>query len=149
VRRLSMAILMSTAVLLMLVAPVAATSRQPTGPRVNLFLGNQSFPASTAFHIYDGFALLGTEPAIGKYSVTLTVDGSPRAFDFKTSQELADGSLIKLWYFNFPAGMTGTHTFVSHFLVPCSASGSFTPCNGLSPNTVVEAFALTATVTFT
>ena len=137
-------------ILLMVTAPVGATVRQPTGPRINLFLGNQSFPASTAFHIYDGFGLAGTEDAIGRYSITLTVDGSPRAFDFKTSQQGTDGSLTKLWYFNFPAGMTGTHTFVSHFLVPCSASGPFgVPCNGLSPNTVVEAFALTATVTFT
>jgi hypothetical protein len=148
VRRLSMVILASMALLLVVAAPAGAAVRQPTGPRINLFFGNQSFNASTPFHIYDGFALLGTEPAIGRYSVTLTVDGAPRAYTFKTSQENPDGSLIKLWYFNFPAGMTGTHTFVSHFLVPCGASPSI-PCNGLPPNTVVDAFDLTGTVTFT
>lgn len=146
-RRLSLAMITSMALLIVVAAPVAASVKQPTGPRVNLFLGNQSFPASTAFHIYDGFALLGTEPAIGRYSVTLTMDGTSRPFDFKTTQENPDGSLIKTWYFNFPAGMTGAHTFTSHFLVPCGST--FTPCNGLAPNTVVDAFDLTATVTFT
>jgi hypothetical protein len=134
------------ALLLMLIAPVAATARQPTGDRLSLFLGDQSFPASTAFHIKHGHGLdIGT-PSLGLYSFTLDVDGSPRAFDFKTT-EIADGFVAKLWYFNFPAGMTGTHTFVGHFLAPCG--GINAPCNGLRPNSVIEIFTLTATVTFT
>jgi hypothetical protein len=146
VGRLSIAILMSMALLLMLVAPVAATVRQPTGPRLNLFLGNQSYQASTAFHIRDGWLLDSTTiDAIGRYSFTLDVDGSPRASDFRTSQEFADGFVAKTWYFNFPVGMTGTHTFVGHFLGPCG--GSF-PCNGLPAESVIELGTLTATVTF-
>ena len=144
-----MAILVSMALVLVVAAPVGAAVKQPTGPRINLFFGNQSFAAASPFHIYDGFGLLGTEPAIGRYSVTLTVDGAPRAYTFKTSQENPDGSLSKLWYFNFPAGMTGTHTFVSHFLIPCGTTIGAPSCNGLAPNSVVDAFDLTATVTFT
>jgi hypothetical protein len=147
-RRLLIGFVVPSALLLTIAAvPAAAAVKQPTGTRINLFNGNQPYPASTAFHIKDGW--LFTDPtavdAIGKYSFTLDVDGSPRAFDFKTSEERTDGSLLKLWYFNFPSGMTGSHTFVGHFLGPC---GGPVPCNGLPARTVVEQITLTATVTF-
>jgi hypothetical protein len=148
-RRLSIPILLSAAFLVAAaVVPVAAVSKQPTGNRINLFAGDQqSYPASTAFHIRDGWLFLDptTIDAIGKYTFTLDVDGTPRTPDFKTSETGSDGSLLKLWWFNFPAGMTGTHAFVGHFLGPC---GSSYPCNGQPPNTVVEQHRLTVTVTF-
>jgi hypothetical protein len=148
VRRSSLAIALSVGLLVILVAPVAAATKQPTGNRINLFLGNQSYPASTAFHVKDGWLFLDptTIDAIGKYSFTLDVDGSPRSADFKTSEESTDGSLAKLWYFNFAAGMTGTHTFTGHFWGPCGASF---PCNGQPSNTVVEQGTVSATVSFT
>lgn len=148
-RRLSIPILLSAAFLVAgAVAPVAGAVKQPTGNRINLFAGDQSFPASTAFHIRDGWLFLDptTIDAIGRYTFTLDVDGTPRSPDFRTSQTGSDGSLFKLWWFNFPAGMTGTHIFVGHFLGPC---GSAYPCNGQPPNTVVEQITLTVTVTFT
>jgi hypothetical protein len=148
-RRRSIPILLSAAFLVAAaVVPVAAASKQPTGNRINLFAGDQPYPASTAFHIRDGWLFLDptTIDAIGKYTFTLDVDGTPRSADFKTSETGSDGSLLKLWWFNFPAGMTGTHTFVGHFLGPC---GSSYPCNGQTPNTVVEQHRLTVTVTFT
>jgi hypothetical protein len=147
-RRLSIPILLSAAFLVAAaVVPVAAASKQPTGNRINLFAGDQSYPASTAFHIRDGWLFLDptTIDAVGKYTFTLDVDGTPRSPDFKTSETGSDGSLLKLWWFNFPAGMTGSHTFVGHFLGPC---GSSYPCNGKPPNSVVEQQRLTVTVTF-
>jgi hypothetical protein len=147
-RRLSIPILLSAAFLVAAaVVPVGAASKQPTGNRINLFGGDQSYPASTAFHIRDGWLFPDptTVDAVGKYTFTLDVDGTPRAPDFKTSETLNDGSLFKLWWFNFPTGMTGTHNFVGHFLGPCG--GSY-PCNGQPPNTVVEQHRLTVTVTF-
>jgi hypothetical protein len=147
-RRLSICLLMSSALLVGVAAtPVAGAIKQPTGDRINLFAGTQSYPASTAFHIRDGWLLLDPTSidAIGKYTFALDVDGSPRAADFRTTQTMSDGSVAKLWWFNFPTGMTGTHTFTGHFLGPCG--GSF-PCNGQAPNTVVEQGAVSATVTF-
>jgi hypothetical protein len=148
VRRLSIAIALSSVLLLAIsAAPAAGAVKQPTGSRINLFLGNQSYAASTAFHIRDGWLFPDptTVDAIGRYSFTLDVDGASRAADFRTSETLPDGSLAKLWWFNFPSGMTGAHTFVGHFLGPCGAAA---PCNGQMPNTVVEIYTLSATVTF-
>jgi hypothetical protein len=147
-RRLLIPILLSAAFLVAAaVVPVAGAGKQPTGDRINLFAGDQSYPASTAFHIRDGWLFLdpSTIDAVGKYTFTLDVDGTLRAPDFKTSETGSDGSLLKLWWFNFAAGMSGTHTFVGHFLGPCG--GSY-PCNGQPPNTVVEQHRLTVTVTF-
>jgi hypothetical protein len=147
VRRLFMAIVTSMAVLLTVAAPVGATNQVPTGNRINLFLGDQSYPASTAFHIKHGFLLNPTvDSAIGKFVFTLEVDGVSRPVDFRTSQELPDGSVEKWWYFNFPNGMTGTHTFVGHHRGPCGSQ--FVPCNGQPRNTVVDLLTLTGTVTF-
>jgi hypothetical protein len=147
VRRSSLAIALSVGLLVILVAPVAAATKQPTGNRINLFLGNQSYSASTAFHVKDGWLFLDptTIDAIGKYSFTLDVDGSPRSADFRTSEESTDGSLLKVWYFNFAAGMTGTHTFTGHFWGPCGGS---IPCNGKPFNSVVEQATISATVSF-
>jgi hypothetical protein len=140
---MSAALLLAAAVI-----PVAGAVKQPTGNRINLFAGAQLYPASTAFHIRDGW--LFTDPttidAIGKYTFTLDIDGTPRAPDFKTNETFGDGSVAKLWWFNFPTGMTGTHTFIGHFLGPC---GSSFPCDGKPTNTVVEQGTVTASVTFT
>jgi hypothetical protein len=141
-----MAALTSMALLLMVAAPAGATNQQPTGDRINLFLGDQSYPASTPFYLKHGFGLdPRTDGAIGLYTFTLDLDGAARAATFRTT-EYADGFVIKWWYFNFPNGMTGTHTFVGHHWAPC---GDSIPCNGSLPGTLVEILTLTATVTFT
>ena len=147
-RRLSLGIVLSVGLLVILVAPVAATTKQPTGNRINLFSGNGSYPASTAFHIRDGWLFQNPTAieAIGKYTFTLDVDGPARAPDFRTTESFPDGSVARLWWFNFPNGMTGTHTFTGHFWGPCGASF---PCNGQPSNTVVEQGTVSATVSFT
>ena len=147
-RRFSLCVLLSSAFLVTLaVGPVGATNQQPTGNRINLFLGDQSYPASTPFHIKHGFLLNPTtDDAIGRYTFTLEVDGAARAADFRTTGTLPDGSVEKWWYFNFPNGMTGTHTFIGHHFAPCG--GPFLPCNGQRPNTLVDVSTLSVTVTF-
>jgi hypothetical protein len=87
-----------------------------------------------------------TDDAIGRYVFTLDVDGAARAADFRTTGTLPDGQVQKWWYFNFPNGMTGTHTLIGHHFAPCG--GPSIPCNGRRPNTLVEVLTLSATVTF-
>lgn len=146
--RRSLSLLLSSAFMVTLaVGPVGATNEQPTGSRINLFLGDQAYPASTAFHIKHGFLLNPiTDNAIGRYVFTLEVDGVARSATFRTTEELPDGTVVKWWYFNFPSGMTGAHTFVGHHRAPCGSQ--FVPCNGQRPNTPVDVLTLTGTVTF-
>ena len=148
-RRVPLALVLSSVLLLGLAtAPVAAVTKQPVGSRINLFSGNQTFAASTAFHIDDGWGFIDTSTvdAIGKYSFALDVDGSPRSADFIQRSQTSAFELLELWFFNFPGGLTGTHTFTGHFLEPCN--GGSVPCNGNRIHTPVETLTVAATVTF-
>jgi hypothetical protein len=148
-RRLSLALVVATTLLVGLAtAPVTAATKQPVGSRINLFQGNQTFAASTAFHIDDGWGFTDTSAvdAIGKYSFALDVDGSPRVADFVQRSQSAGFELLELWFFNFASGLTGTHTFTGHFLEPCN--GGSVPCNGNKIHTPVETLTVSATVTF-
>jgi hypothetical protein len=56
------------------------------------------------------------------FSFELEVDGTYAQLDFIETfiDESSDpATLTKLFVFNFPAGMTGSHTFNGHWLSPC------------------------------
>jgi hypothetical protein len=129
------------------VLPAAATTQQPVGPPINVFAGTPTtFPASAPFHIEHGWGLGSSDDAVGKFSFALGVDDTYRAEDF-VLRTLITGNpdvLSRIWVFNFPSGMTGTHTFVGHWLAPCYVTAG--PCS--NPNTVVEVGRHTLTVTF-
>jgi hypothetical protein len=108
-RRLSGLAITTALVLGLVAAPAMAVVQQPVGTRLNLFLVNQAFPASTAFHIRDGFLLRPGTDATGKFTFALDVDGAARSPDFKQNSTTSTGDLVRLWVFNIPAGMTGTH----------------------------------------
>jgi hypothetical protein len=129
------------------VAPALAVTRTTTGSRINLFLGNQAYQANTAFFVRDGFNIPTGAAASGKYLFTLDVDGVSRAADFKTNTTLSDGSVSRLWIFNFPDGMTGTHVFTGDFVAPCGPDTA--PCGSSRPNTPLVFLTISATVTFT
>ena len=131
------------------VAPAsAASSNQPAGDRISLFDGAQSFAANTAFHVDHGFLFENgvLEKAIGVSVFRLEVDGSPVAANFFQATHVDGFQLSKLWYFNFPAGKTGVHTFTGHWLSACDNDA--VPCGGARINTAVEVQTLSATVTF-
>ncbi len=66
--------------------------------------------------------------ALGLYKFELKMDGTPVKSDFVYNwgwgnppgeeDKMLNG---KLWVFNFPEGMTGTHTFEGSFYDPCMA----------------------------
>jgi hypothetical protein len=119
--------------LLLLVAPEAAApaaaANEPVGQRINVYLGSPtSFPANTPFHIQHGWAFGATEhpEQDGIFAFSLNVDGVPRDADFvlrSAESPQAAGyeypTLSSSWVFNFPAGMTGTHTFTGNWIAPC------------------------------
>src|SRR5207248_8845575 len=118
-------ILLLALAVVVLPGPAAAHQITTVGPSFNIFTGHPSeFQAGAPFHFLLGWDPLPTATdAIGKFSWSLDVDGTPRAaaFHFFGPSPIQDDALARAWYFNFPAGMSaGTHTFVAHGFTPCS-----------------------------
>ena len=149
-RRFPIALALATTVLLSLfAAPSAAAPRdQAIGDRLDLRDGDQSFPASTPFHIDHGFAFTIGDNTIGLSDFVLDMDGTQLTADFVRRSPVGDGVTVsELWYFNFPSGLTGTHEFTRHYFEACN--NDTVPCDGNRINTPVEDFTASALVTFT
>lgn len=149
-RRLPIALAIATTLLLALswVPSMAASRNQALGERLDLRDGDQDFPASTPFHIDHGFAFVIGDKTIGLHQFVLDMDGAPLTADFIRWSPIGDGLTVsELWYYNFPAGLTGVHEFTRHYFVPCDDDE--VPCDGNRINTPVESLTLSAVVTFT
>ena len=147
-RRLPFALFLATTILLGVTAApsMAAPGHQAAGDRLDLRDGDQSFPASTPFHIAHGFFFLPGDRAIGLSRMTLDMDGTVLTADFVEWEHLTDSKVSELWVYNFPAGLTGTHVFTRHYLSPCD--NDTIPCDGSRIHTLVETFTPSAEVTF-
>jgi hypothetical protein len=98
------------------------------GAAISVFRGAPTtFAAGAPFYIQHGFGLGANEPPTqaGIYAFRLDVDGVPRAADFvdrstdAPPKTVYDGPVLnRSWIFNFPDGMTGTHRFTGHWIVP-------------------------------
>jgi hypothetical protein len=131
---------------------------QEAGARIGIFGGaTQSFPAGQPFHFSHGWLVKpDTDGPLGLWSVSLTLDGVQLHPDFIEERQIDDpvfGHLIhRVYVFNFPNGLTGTHVFAGTFWGPCDklvAEGfAAGPC--VTPNAVIAAdgFPVTTTVTF-
>jgi F5/8 type C domain len=161
--RFTLPIALAAAGLLVLVvaaAPAAAAPAEPVGDQISVLLPTPTtFAAGAPFHIQHGWGSGGSEPATqaGIYGFGLDVDGAPRAADTVVRTAAAppttvyDGPLLtRQWLFDFPGGMTGTHTFTGHWIAPCGTAvaelGYPGPC--ATPNAPVEAITRSLTVTF-
>src|SRR5689334_16828305 len=106
-RRLSFALFLASTILLgLFAAPSAAAPRdQAVGDRLDLRDGDQSFPASTPFHIDHGFGFTIGDNTIGLSDFVLDMDGTPLTADFVRRSPVGDGITVsKLWFYNFPSG---------------------------------------------
>jgi len=148
-RRLPIALALATTLLVGLTAApsMAAPRFQVVGERLDLRLGDQTFPASTPFHIDHGFVFGSGARTIGLDYFVLDMDGTDLTADFIQWSYVGDGNTVsELWYYNFPAGLTGVHEFTRHYFVACDNINL--PCDGNRINTPVEDFTASATVTF-
>lgn len=114
-------ILISALVLALLItAPVLAGEHEPTGERINIFdSGYQTYPAGEPFHIFHSWI---TDSIPGQKFFELEVDGvylKPTYVEFYTEVYEHVACHYRIYYFNFPEGMTGTHVFKGHWILPC------------------------------
>ena len=110
------------ALLLLITIPVAAKEKEPVGPSLDWDV--TTFLAGEPFHIQHGWRLGPTPMKTfnpGGYSFELELDGeiikpSYKMVGYNPSEE----NYEKLYIYNFPDGMTGTHTFIGHYYGTCS-----------------------------
>lgn len=143
-----MATLLGALVIALGVTPAFAAPRERTGDRINLFVGDTEYPAGAPFYIAHGIgAILGEDTAIGRGSFVLEVDGATAPASYM-ERDVADGMLTSVSVFNFPAGMSGTHTFTGHWFAACGAPTGYLACGDNPPNTPLEFETLEVVVTF-
>jgi hypothetical protein len=136
-------------ILAVLVAlPAAALQEEPVGDRIRIFFvdPDQTFPAGTPFHIRHGVSLNAPgDSARALYEFKLDVDGVPQVANFVLIDTFPFGggsNQVWQWVYNFPTGMTGTHTFTGHLLGPGAvmvSDGAYSGDCGSNPMAQVEA----------
>jgi hypothetical protein len=109
---------LTVVLLLTSVGGAVAASKERVGDRVSLLAPPETYPSGTAFHIWHGFVFQDFDRAYGRYQFTLDVDGIARPADFFEVTAFDRGTVSKVWVFNFPDGLTGTHTFEGHWITP-------------------------------
>jgi hypothetical protein len=136
--------------------PASAAQKVRVGAGISLFTGPTTFAAGSPFHIAHGWLTNSSLDAIGIYDFELEVDNVVRVEDFiERSAISGDPDLLaRIWVYNFPNGMTGTHTFRGHWYGPCQnlVNDGFYSGTCSNPTARVEANVIllpqTLTVTF-
>lgn len=137
--------------ILVMATTVASAKQIRTGDRVPCWPGEYEYPAGVPFHIAHGwgwvnpedFGGLGKNAPVGLPYFSLEVDGIPASLSFVDTSPRPDPNfLTRLFVYNFPEGMTGTHTFTCHWVTTCGDS-----CK--NKNELVETQQRTMIVTFT
>ena len=136
-RRTQIALALATTLLLGLTAvPVMAVPNQPVGERVNLLLGDQTFPASTPFHIDHGFGHEVGDTAIGLSDFMLDMDGTvldcglrPARFPGRRRADVLQALVLQLpLRFDWESRIhSSLHPGVQQRHVPCDGNRIDTP----------------------
>gem|GEM_PF-1741204 len=141
--------------LLGITTPATAAQKVRVGTRIDLRTGPTTFTAGAPFHFAHGWIAVSLVDGVGIYDFELEVDGTLRDEDFvERSVMSGDPDLLtRIWVYNFPNGMTGTHTFTGHWYGPCQAlaDGGLYTGTCMNPTARVEANSIspqTLTVTF-
>lgn len=135
-------VLLIIALLNLAIPSSASANNEPVGERIIVFNGQIEFPAGTPFNIRHGWLQPSSDDAIGIFDFQLEIDGVLYNEGFKMFSAVSgDPDLLsRLWVYNFPDGMTGTHTFTGHWYAPCQYAvdwlGYPGPC--VTPNDKVE-----------
>jgi hypothetical protein len=149
-KKLVITLLATLALAVVVALPASATSKEPTGTAFHMLQGTPTtFTAGAAFYIGNCWLVESSADALGKYTIALDVDGTPRAESYTQFSTLVlDGVSYnqRCWVWNFPDGMSAgtSHTFIEHWFAPCYATPG--PCS--KPNALVERYTLSLTVDF-
>jgi hypothetical protein len=129
-------------------SPAPAAPNQAVGDRVDLRAGDQTYPATTPFHIDHGLVFQVGDKTIGLSDFALDMDGAVLTADFIQRSPAGEFGLTfqEIWFYNFPSGLTGSHEFTRHYFQACN--NDTVPCDGNRINTPVETLTLSAVVTF-
>ena len=145
-------VLLIVTLLSMAIPSSAAAGNEPVGDRIGLWSSTLEFTAGIPFNIRHGWLQTSDDGAIGIFDFSLEVDGALRNEDFKLfSEEVGEPDILtRLWVYNFPSGMSGTHTFTGHWYAPCQYAVSYLGYQGTcsTPNEKVETNSRTLVVTF-
>lgn len=154
--RTKLTIVLTLLALLLIAAPASAARPTPVGSRIDLLtLTPTSYPENTAFHLMHGWSFSPDDTPAGfplrLFSFALEVDGTPVSHDFILRDGGRGGARNTWWVFNFPTGMTGTHTFTGFWLAPCQyvVDAGVIPGPCADPTEPVEFFSQSLTVEFT
>ena len=150
---LLLAILLS----LIMTAPAAAASKDPTGPqiRVDPDGGVFHYPENTPFHIRHGWHSAITQgeevnvKLLAKAGFSLEIDGSYVGETYIDRVRLVGEDpvltdLYKFYFFNFPDGLTGEHTFTGHWYIQCEDWQD----DCIDPHEIIEPQTRTITIIF-
>jgi hypothetical protein len=116
---------------------------QAAGQYLYLFNHPSTYAANTAFHLNEGWPVVGKRSLPRTYEVRFEVDGIPRPADFFYT-ETTSNPVTKRWVLNFPSGLSGPHDLTIQWWAPCSAGPG--PC--ANPKQVVQHRTITETVNF-
>lgn len=123
--------------------PVLAGKREPIGTKIGLFGESPvHFDAGEPFYISHGWANPSDITGVGLFRFALEVDGTfvKESFVMRSAESGDPDILTWIWVFNFPEGMTGTHTFTGHWTGSCQGLVDMEvetgPCE--KPNGIIE-----------
>ena len=147
-----MIILVIMIILTIATPALASETSVPIGERINLYLGTPTFAAGESFHIRHGWIQTSEDGAIGIFDFRLEVDGVYVSNFFRDFSAISGepDTLRRIWVYNFPQGMTGTHTFTGHWFAPCQYAVDNLGYEGIctTPNQKVETNTKTLVVEF-
>jgi hypothetical protein len=106
---------------LLLAGPAFARGER-VGDRLKPFGIDHSFPAGAPFYIWLGWFFNGRihdVPKYGNFGAVVKIDGEVVSEDFIERTSGGDGYVFWDWVWNFPEGMTGTHTFKASWYAAC------------------------------
>lgn len=147
-------ILICAMLVLISVNPVQAKPMEPTGTRIILYEAETAvFPADAPFYISHGWyhdPFYEPKLSVGGFDFKLELDGEYTEETYVDRTKIIDDIQISIyWVFNFPDGMSGTHSFVGHWFATCEwaqYNGYVTECQ--NPNTSIEVQSENVVVTF-
>lgn len=147
--------------ILMITVPVMAAKLEPVGEQINVRIGPETgdYPANSPFYIRHGWmSILGTgePPDVAKFAKSrfeLEIDGEFVEEDYVDTirvagEEPGTANIYQYFYFIFPEGMTGEHTFTGHWYIECKWMEDPATMLCKDPGAVIEALERSITVTF-